>query len=268
MKCGTTSLHKYLGKHPQVCVSSPKETNFLLEGNEKDIEWYHNCFEDDADAKAYGEFSTNYTKHPRFPGVPERMHELLPQVRLVYLVRDPIERAVSHYVHKWAEGQINDPINDVLQPVEESFHLNTSRYYYQLSQYLECYSREDMLVVQSERLRESREEVLKEIFRFIGVDAVHEDDAFTEEHNASSEKRRKGTIMALLTESTLGRVVLNVGKQFFPRSGVEWAKEVLSIDAQKPTMSKAVRLQAHEYLREDVERLRAFTGKEFPGWSL
>ena len=269
MKSGTTSLYKYLSKYPQVRTSSPKETNFFLEENERcDEGWYRNCFEGDVDARAYGEFCPQYTKHPKFSGVPERMHELLPEVKLIYLVRDPIERAISQYVHMWAVEGLDNSIDEVLQPVGKSHYLNTSRYYYQITQYLEHYSREDILIIQSEQLRKRREEVLKKVFRFIGVDPAYEDEAFKEEHNTSSKKIRKGTIMALLTESALGRVFLNAGKQLVPRGGIEWAKEALSTDAQKPTLSKAVRLKAQEYLREDVEQLRAFTGKEFREWSV
>ncbi len=131
MKCGTSSLHQYLGEHPQVAVSTPKETDSFLERNEKDRTWYHGCF--DSEAKAYGEVSPNYTKHPGFPDVPDRMHEMLPDVKLIYLVRDPIERAISHYVHNWTRCRVNKPVDDTFQPVEESWYLNVSRYYFQLS---------------------------------------------------------------------------------------------------------------------------------------
>jgi hypothetical protein len=266
MKCGTTSLYQYLKNHPQVCTSSPKETDFFLERNGKVGKWYRSCFKEEA--RASGEFCTDYTKHPLYSGVPERMHELLPQVKLIYLVRDPLKRAVSHYTHNWVLRRTNNSIDEVFQPFGESKYLNTSRYYYQLSQYLEYYSKNDILVIQSERLRKNREDVLRRIFRFIGVDPTYEDETFEQEHHVSPDQKRMGTTTAFFRKSTLGRKIINAGKQFISRKVLEQIKRVLSTDAQRPTLSREVRSQAQEYLREDVECLRALTGKKFREWSV
>jgi hypothetical protein len=266
MKCGTASLHRYVGEHPQVCVSSPKETHFFLAQNENDEMWYRNCFE--TEAEACGEFSTTYTKHPKYLGVPERMHQLLPEVKLIYLVRDPIDRAVSHYVQHWVKRLESDSIDEAFRPVEESWYLHVSRYYHQLTRYLEHYSEEDVLVVQSERLRRSRGDVMDEVFRFIGVDPTQKEEAYAKEYHMTAEKRRKSILAAFLTESKLGRAVKDAGKRLVPRDAVDWAKRVLWTDAQKPSLSEKVRSQARDYLREDVEQLRTFTGKEFREWSV
>jgi hypothetical protein len=103
MKCGTTSLYYQLSEHKEVKMSIQKETNFFIRKRdfekgryEKGRDWYESCFPEGGMAR--GECSPNYTKVHLFPGVAQRMQELLPDVRLVYMVRDPIERLVSHYV--------------------------------------------------------------------------------------------------------------------------------------------------------------------------
>jgi hypothetical protein len=268
MKCGTSSLHQYLGEHPQVCVSTPKETDFFLARNEKNLAWYRGCFPEPA--RAYGEVSPNYTKHPTFAGVPGRMHEILPEVKLIYLVRDPVEQAVSHYVHNWVRRRWSTSIRGTMLPVEESWPLTVSRYHMQLSQYLEYYSMRDTLVLQSERLRRRPREVMEELFRFIGVDpcVARKGDAFEEEHNVSTEKARKKGLAAFLTESALGRAAKNAGKRLVPRRTIEWAKEALWSEVEKPTLDDDVRARVRDDLQNDVEQLRALTGKEFRGWSV
>ena len=98
-KCGTTSLHYYLNLHPQILMSREKELNFFItERNwSKGVDWYRSQFVEKAEI--YGESSPNYTDYIRFGGVPERMYSVVPDARLIYILRDPIERIVSHYVH-------------------------------------------------------------------------------------------------------------------------------------------------------------------------
>ncbi len=105
MKGGTTSLHRYLGSHSEVCISRRKETDYFLGRREyqRGLSWYSSQF--NRHATALGEASPNYTKRHLWAGVPERIAQTLPEVRLIYVVRDPIERIVSHYVHNYAHGR-------------------------------------------------------------------------------------------------------------------------------------------------------------------
>src|SRR5687768_14093660 len=88
MKCGTTSLHYYLAQHPEICMPQKKETDFFITeiNYHRGRGWYESLFAQPAKitAKACGEASPNYAKTWQFRGVPERMHDLLPQARLIY----------------------------------------------------------------------------------------------------------------------------------------------------------------------------------------
>lgn len=265
MKCGTTSLHQYLGAHPQICVSDPKEPDFFLRRNEHDRAWYKRCFREPA--QAYGEASTNYTKHPAYRGVPERMHRLLPDLKLLYLVRDPIERAVSHYAHNRVDGRESDPVDEAFRPVEDSHYLQTSRYHFQLSQYLEHYPEERVLVIESERLRADRMSVLREAFSFLGVDPAVETSAFEEEYHTTSGKLTPG-VSAFLQETRLGRFLTSAGKALFPRALLERGLSVFRSDVERPPLSEPTRERMRVYLQKDVDRLRALTGKDFDAWSI
>jgi hypothetical protein len=265
MKCGTTSLHQYLEAHPEICVSDPKEPNFFLGRNEKGLDWYRQCF--DGEAREYGEASTNYTKYPTFRGVPERMHDLLPEVKLLYLVRDPIERALSHYAHNRAAGREAQSVDEAFRPVEESHYLQTSRYHAQISRYLDHYPREHLLVVESERLRADRRAVLRTIFEFLGVATEIDGTAFEEEYHTTSGKLRPG-VSSFLQETALGRMLTSVGRAVLPQALLERGLDVVRSDVERPTLSDTTRHRVRAYLQDDADRLRALTGMAFDSWSL
>src|SRR5699024_2394872 len=74
-----------------------------------------------------------------FAGVPQRMAELVPEVKLIYLVRDPIERIISHYTHNYSEGREHRSIDEALQELEGNHYVMCSRYFWQLPQYLQFF---------------------------------------------------------------------------------------------------------------------------------
>src|SRR5947208_13622101 len=87
-KCGTSGLHYYLSLHPEISMSKPKELNFFIAERNypRGLDWYRAHF--DPTAKVRGESSPNYTAYPLHVGVPERMHSIVPDAKLLYLVRD------------------------------------------------------------------------------------------------------------------------------------------------------------------------------------
>ena len=107
MNCGTTALYRYLQAHPEVYMPSVKAPEFFVEEANwrRGVDWYRRMFAGaPPDAVAIGEASNAYTKHPRYRGVPKRVASVLPDVRLIYVVRDPVARMRSHYQTKVAEG--------------------------------------------------------------------------------------------------------------------------------------------------------------------
>jgi len=104
-KAGTTSLHNYLCEHPEIQMSAVKEPNFFAPHldpiNEPrrvgSLDQYEQLF--DPAVAVRGEASTPYSEYPLRQGVPERIHEQVPEAKFVYMVRDPVERTISHYNH-------------------------------------------------------------------------------------------------------------------------------------------------------------------------
>ncbi|MGC4020653.1 MAG: sulfotransferase domain-containing protein [Cyclobacteriaceae bacterium] len=110
MKAGTTSLHDYLSKHPDVFMSVQKELDFFVEQKnwKLGIDWYKKQFP--VSTIAIGESSPNYTKSLIFGNVPDKIKSILPDVKLIYILRDPIKRLVSHYSHQYIDRREFDQL--------------------------------------------------------------------------------------------------------------------------------------------------------------
>src|SRR5262249_9523812 len=97
-KAGTTSLHEYLSLHPQIFMSEEKELSFFDADGRwgRGIDWYKANF--DARYPINGESSPQYSRYPRTPGVPERIKSVLGMPKIIYAIRDPVDRILSDYV--------------------------------------------------------------------------------------------------------------------------------------------------------------------------
>ena len=98
------------------------------------------------------------------------MHSVLPNAKLVYILRDPVEHVVSHYIDAYSFGRVHRPLDDVLDEDEGRHYIACSKYFFQLEQYLPFYAPERILVVQTEALATRRLETLSRIFEFLDAD--------------------------------------------------------------------------------------------------
>jgi Sulfotransferase domain len=192
MKAGTTSLHHYLGGHPEVFVTATKELHYFVA--EKNLgrgpAWYARQFRDAGDARAVGETSPDYAKFPVHRGVPARMAALVPDVRLVYVVRDPVDRIRSHYLHDLARGRERRPLAEAVPGNEH--YLAPSRYAVQVQQYLDHFASDQLLVVRSEDLRADRGATMARVHAFVGVTPRPDLPVHDQELNAIAGKSTPG----------------------------------------------------------------------------
>jgi hypothetical protein len=260
MKTGSSSFATYLGAHPDVFMSTPKEPSYFAMRWAKGQAWYESLFEGAGGASARGEASTAYTKSPVFPDVPRRMAAIMPDAKLIYLVRHPVLRIRSQYVHNCAHRGERRPIGVAVRRNPD--YLAFSRHAYQLDRFLEHFPREQVLVLSSEQLRARRESVLKEAFQFIGVDpdvAVPNLDA---ELNRGADKRRT-PLPVEWTQRALGRAGI------LQRMPMRWRRR--AFDAAKvgrirvdvpPDLARWI----WDELAEDRERFYGMVPPDFPRW--
>jgi len=267
MKCGTTSLHHYLNLHPEISMSKQKELDFFLGKKKwnKGIDWYQSRF--NGKAKFVGESSPNYTSYTQFPGVPERMHKLIPNAKLIYLVRDPIERMIARYIHQYSDGSEHRGIDEALMNPGKKSYLERSLYYTQLCYYLDYYKSSQILVLPAEELRHNTHKILGKIFNFLGVDASYQSWQYNIQRHKSVRKRRKTILGNQIATSSIGKTLKKIPQP------VRWPIEDLlyfpfSKPVQSPLLSEQVRQQLKASLKQDTEELRVYTGYEFASWSV
>jgi len=269
MKSGTTSLHHYLSLHPEIFMSVEKEPRFFTDETKwnRGLAWYEAHFPEAAPIR--GESTPDYTKFPAIRGAPQRIHSVIPDVRLIYLMRDPIERIISHYVDSYSFGRVNGTLDEELAHFD--CHLvNCSRYYMQIEQYMEYFEPEQILVLVSEELRDDRRSTLQAAFRFLGVDEDFASSEWETTHYAGESLRRKtrlGYGLLRLAETVRESPL----RRYLPRQLMTPIQMFNALSARKierPTMDPSLRAELAGYLREDVEKLERLVGRRFEEWSL
>ncbi len=172
-KCATTSLCGLLGQHPEICISSPKEPHFFSvdEVYGRGWSWYESLFEGASHAKAIGEGSTSYTRHLQYPNALARIVKDLPDTRLIYIVRNPIKKVESLWMHAKANNiPAAATLSETLQSQSGKFYLDESRYGHQLNLYREHFPDDRILVLFFEDFKTTPTPVIRRCFEFLGVD--------------------------------------------------------------------------------------------------
>lgn len=271
-KCGTSSLHHYLDCHPEVSMSKQKELDFFVESLnwKKGIRWYESQF--GGTAKIHGESSPSYTMYPNFTGVPKRMHAHVPDAKLIYMVRDPIDRIVSHYLHQWYGKRLNETLPKILSDPANSrarHYINSSSYHLQLAQYLEFYDLSNIYIVSLESLKASPEETMRKIFRFLQLDEALIPAQSSRVVNATQAKTRTNKIgRMILPNSTPLRPLINLSTRILPPAIKNRVRSLLSSKQNSTDIVSQVRETLQDSLRDDITRFRELTGQHFEQWSV
>jgi hypothetical protein len=267
MKAGTTSLYEYVRSHPEVFMATPKEPDFFDDrlGNwHRGLRWYESLFDGADGAKAVGEASPGYTRYPTVQGVPARMASVVPEARLVYVVRDPVERMRSQYQQNVLYEGEQEPIDDAL--LGNPHYLDCSRYAMQIDQFLEHYAEEQLLVVTSEALRDERAATLAKVFAFIGVDASWIPPNLAVEAHRSTATRARGRVGRLARRAPGHELVTRLLPEPVMRAYRSAVSRPVAADAFR--VGDDTRRRLEERLRPDVARLRRYLGPDFDGWGL
>lgn len=168
MKCATSTLHDQLARQPGIFMSEPKEPCFFSDDPifQKGAAWYAALFAAAGPNGISGESSTHYTKLPTYPQTVSRLKAYLPDVRLIYVMRHPIDRLISQYIHQWTENEITVGINEAIDDFPEL--VAYSQYGRQLEPFFDAFGREAVLPIFFEHLLAYPQIELERIARFIG----------------------------------------------------------------------------------------------------
>jgi hypothetical protein len=169
-KSGTSTLHRLLQQHPQAFLCDPKEPHFFSDPRawRNGPEWYASLFRGAGRAVAVGEASTTYAMYPHYAGVVDRLTSIVAEPRLIYLLREPVARIRSAYLHALALGAETRPMDAALR--RDPRYLLTSCYAMQLEQWLRRVPRERILLLSLDELRDAPDALLERTLRFLGLD--------------------------------------------------------------------------------------------------
>lgn len=195
-RCGTTSLFHYLTQHPKLALPDQKEVHYFDRHYSRGASWYRSFFPESVSGLLSGEASPNYLLSPHAPA---RIKKDAPAVRLIVLLRDPIERAYSHYQGKRIMGvEPLDSFEEALDsehertaaeaarvlrdphyysPAHRNFtYVARSLYYQQIVRWLPLFDREQFLFIKSENLFRAPEAVVASVHSFLGIDHIPPSD--------------------------------------------------------------------------------------------
>lgn len=267
MRAGTTALADRLSLHPDVAMSKLKETDYFIEEKNyaRGPRWYESLFP--AEKPIRGEASPNYTKSDVFHSVPQRICAARPNVKLIYIVRDPVDRFWSHYNHIYLMGG-DVPSSDRLLDDREGRHiLASSMYHRQLSVYLDIFPEEQILIMDLEDLATNVNGAFSRVLAFIGADPDVPAPQLNRANSANSLAQTPGWALKLSQHKALTGL-----RSAVPPVLKNAARGVLKTFQQTPRETPPISLKARERvaeaLAEDAIKFRALVGRSFSHWSI
>lgn len=259
VKCGTTSLYRYLNLHPDIHMSAKKELDFFRLHWQKGISWYQTHFKDGMPLN--GEASPHYTHvggDVSVATMAQRMASIVPRAKLIYLVRDPISRIISEYRHSVIYWRERRHLHQLVNNPEESVTIQSTRYFAMIDHYRRHYADEQILVVETEALQKTPETTMAEVFAFLEVNAVPLNKAeLQQHHNVSASKSYL---------NGLGRFLGTLPKPM-PKLNAVLPKAAVYTNTP-PVLSGEARLKLCDYLRDDIQRFRVWSQRDFAHWSI
>ena len=263
-KSGTTTLYADLACQATVCMSSVKEPSVLVRFSDLDAaaRYYGRLFEATSSHRRFGEASTLYTQLPTYTGIAERARRLLgPDLRLLYILRNPVERAISHHYHAYARGRALPDINTAVRT--DAMFVDHGRYSMQLEPWLDLFGRDAVLVVRFEDYVRDRAAAVRGVGDFLGVPV---DPGLLE---ADREFNKGGNQIAGYLRPI---ITSDIYKLWLRRAVPERLRKRLFelLAPHPPERSVPPRLETIDYLierlRPEAERLRELLGPDAPAW--
>ena len=259
MKCATSTLHAQLARQPGFFMTEPKEPFFFSDDPvfAKGFEWYDGLFEGAGPGELTGESSTHYAKLPTYPKTVERIAAHNPDARFIYVMRHPIDRLVSQYIHQWTKREIRVPIDKAIEQHGEL--IAYSKYAMQLTPYIQTFGHERICPVFFERLTAEPEAELKRVCAFLGRGGEprwHEEEA---QQNISAEKLR---LTPLQRELLLDNPLLTrIRHALVPKGLREWVKGRMRM-RERPQLSLGSTARLEGIFDEDLAILGAWLGMD------
>lgn len=301
VKAGTTSLHEYLNQHPGIFMSPVKETNFFSDADMQfgkfnvdyrqdidcDIEkylagpmdkkihiahirtWdqYTRLFRDVTNQKAIGEVSNSYLY---CPSTADAIHSRLPEVKIVMILRNPVERLFSQYLMNLKLGKIitGDLLTEIQKDRDKKdkgwgvshLYLEVGMYYEQVKRYLDIFSKDKVHIILYDDFKKAPAATMQRLFDFLGVDPLFQLDMSLKYNEAGLP--RFGKLNYWLTQTG----IYGLSKKLFPDSLKSRIKSLIYTKKNIPVISEQEKQWLIHYYAEDIRRLEKLLNTSLQHW--
>lgn len=268
MKAGTTLLHSLLGRHREIHASPVKEPNFFCRPNRHRLrDGYHALF--DPAARYNLESSISYARAPRAPWVPAEIAAVRPDARLIYLVRDPVDRMISQHAEAIDQFREHRPLRDYLRETRDNPErpLETSLYAYQLDRFLEHFPANQIHVMVYEQLVQDPAQELRRLGGFLDVQGLETLGTGLPVVNSGRTKRGHNALGRFLASRAVGRWLATSPRvPWRLREGVKACGRIGAPPYKRDALDEETELGLIEQMRPDVRRLEAFLGQPIDAW--
>ena len=275
-KAGTTSLFHYLDEHPEIGMSSQKEPDYFSDKDIQDrgmyygknridtIEKYHALF-DDTNSKLKGEGSVSYLF---YNNVPAKIKEYNPNAKIIIMLRNPIDRAFSHYLMDYRLGVVSNTFEDIVFKQSKHKHaslfyqqyIKVSEYTVQIERYLDFFSTENILVIDYEDFKEDVLGVVNKTFLFLGVNQGFAPDVIKKYNTFTMPKNY--LIRFVYSFVILRRLLTYI----IPSVFISEIRSVLFKSNKKPILEDSTRDFLRKHFRNDINALSVLLKKDFSRW--
>jgi Sulfotransferase domain len=267
-KGGTTSLYHYLREHPDVFLPVVKEINFFHINYDRGRAWYEAHFAPHTTQRAVGEVSPLYMWYPE---VPERIHDLLPEARLIFMLRNPIERAYSNYWFNLSRGQQSSgqSFGEAIHTAHGQRHyLSKGFYLEQIERFLPLFPRERLHFIISEDLQREALSTVAACCRFLGVDDSHQPDT-ARRHNVTLLPKSDAAKTLYGLGAPLRKVALPLTPKVLRRATKTLRRSAHGLffaPGKTPPMAEADRAYLRDIFASHNQRLSEFLERDLSAW--
>ncbi len=278
MKSGTSTLHSVLSSHPEVFMSEPKEPSFFVDHEDLKKLWpdmakekcsfdepsYLELFDKAGSANIVGESSSNYTKIPHAPGVAKRISEFNPNSKILFVLREPTGRTISHYWHAVKrEGETRSILDSIKS---DSIYLDVSNYVLQIKEFLKYFDKKNVLVITLEEFSKAPADTIKNIFHWLEIDDKFIPDNLSKKNHVTPNTVRRQRKLGYLNDFNFRPLYQKI-RPIIPRSIRELGQKILmpEIDRETVDLNEVV-----DYIKraqqEQVAALCMLLDRKFPEW--
>lgn len=278
-KAGSSALHAYLAEHPQICMSREKEPCFFVDPGELQAAWpimarqpcshdrdaYLDLWKGGEKARYRGEGSVYYSQAPHRSNVPARIAAACPDARIIYIVREPVTRAIGHYWQRFKEFQEPLPLDQAVR--ENALYRDTSDYALQLRAYLEHFDAAQIHVVVAEDLRAHRRQVLADCIDWLGLEPfAYEEFQLADRHRSPpTTRRQRFPLVSRMRDSGLW----SIARRHLPADIVARLRTASTVTFDKQQVDEtAARAYLTEYLAPRRVAFEDLIGRRVIAWDM